>query len=331
MASVIGGVPASKRHGMSFGVNPSLRTSRIISPPPRNGGSSDSSSSRPHSTPIPVGPSILWALKARKSTPSAVTSVGRWGTDWAPSATTTAPAAWATSAMSADRVEGAQHVRHAGHADQLGPVHQGLEVVEDQSTVVVHRYPPDGQSALAGQHVPGDDVGVVLHLGEHDGVARVQVGATPGVGHQVEPLGGVLGEDDLAGGVGGPDEAAHRVPGRLEPPGGLLGDGVDPAVHVGVGGLVVLAHGVEHLDGALGRGGRVQIGDGMSVHLPGQQGEVLAERGHVQPVAGLVQWRHASYPSVSSDSASSGPPSATMTPSTNRWTRSAASSSSMRW
>ena len=34
MASVIGGVPASNRQGMSLGVNPSLRTSRIISPPP---------------------------------------------------------------------------------------------------------------------------------------------------------------------------------------------------------------------------------------------------------------------------------------------------------
>ena len=65
----MGGVPASNRQGTSFGVNPSLRTSRIIPPPPRKGGMPSSRSPAPHSTPMPVGPSILWALKARKSTP----------------------------------------------------------------------------------------------------------------------------------------------------------------------------------------------------------------------------------------------------------------------
>ena len=40
-----------------------------------------SSSARPHSTPMPVGPIILWAEKARKSTPSAATSTGACGTE----------------------------------------------------------------------------------------------------------------------------------------------------------------------------------------------------------------------------------------------------------
>ena len=38
-----------------------------------------SSSSRAHSTPTPVGPSILWPVNPKKSQPSSVTSVGRWG------------------------------------------------------------------------------------------------------------------------------------------------------------------------------------------------------------------------------------------------------------
>ena len=66
-----------------------------------NGGMASSSSRLPHSTPMPDGPSILCAEKARKSAPSVVTSTGRCGTDWAPSATTSAPLAWASAAISA--------------------------------------------------------------------------------------------------------------------------------------------------------------------------------------------------------------------------------------
>ena len=89
MASAIGGVPASNFAGSSAGVKPSRRTSAIMSPPPRKGGMASSSSSRPHSTPMPVGPHILWAEKARKSAPMACTSVGTWGTYWQASTTAT--------------------------------------------------------------------------------------------------------------------------------------------------------------------------------------------------------------------------------------------------
>ena len=67
-----------------------------------------------------------------------------------------------------------------------------------------------------GQHEPGDDVGVVLHLGQDHDVAGAQVAAAPGVGDQVDRLGGVLGEDDLGSGSGRADEAARprRGPAR---------------------------------------------------------------------------------------------------------------------
>ena len=53
---------------------------------------------RDHNTPIPVGPSILWAENARKSMSRARTSTVTCGTDWAPSTRMSAPAAWARSA-----------------------------------------------------------------------------------------------------------------------------------------------------------------------------------------------------------------------------------------
>ena len=91
----MGGVPASNFHGSSLGVNPSLVTLRIISPPVRNGGVASRTSVVPQSTPMPVGPHILWPVKATKSAPQACTSVARWGTYCEASTTAMAPASWA--------------------------------------------------------------------------------------------------------------------------------------------------------------------------------------------------------------------------------------------
>ncbi len=70
-------------------------TVSIIDPPVRNGGIAASRSRRPYSTPIPVGPSILWPENAAKSTPRAWKSTGWCGTDWHASRTVSAPTACA--------------------------------------------------------------------------------------------------------------------------------------------------------------------------------------------------------------------------------------------
>ena len=62
----------------------------------------------------------------------------------------------------------------------LTPVHQPLEVVEDQAAVAVDRDVAEVETAeLLGEDQPRHDVGVVLHLGEQDGVAGLQVGPAP--------------------------------------------------------------------------------------------------------------------------------------------------------
>ncbi len=48
---------------------------------------------------MPVGPTILWPVKATRSAPSAATSTGSWGTAWEASTTTVAPTAWAWAAI----------------------------------------------------------------------------------------------------------------------------------------------------------------------------------------------------------------------------------------
>src|SRR5438876_1050711 len=83
MAPAMLGVPPSKRYGTSFHEARPRWTSRIISPPPRRGSVASSASGLPYKTPMPVGPSILCPLNARKSTSRSCTSIDTWCAAWA--------------------------------------------------------------------------------------------------------------------------------------------------------------------------------------------------------------------------------------------------------
>ena len=67
----------------------------------------------------------------------------------------------------ADRGDGAEHVRHRGERERLGPVEQPVEIGQVELAVGGERNPAQLDAALGGEHVPGHDVGVVLHVGEH--------------------------------------------------------------------------------------------------------------------------------------------------------------------
>ena len=70
--------------------------------------------------------------------------------------------------------------------------------------------PPQLDAALGRQDLPRHDVGVVLHVREHDRIALAQVGACPRVRHQVDRLGRVAHVDDLVG-VMTPDMSASEL------------------------------------------------------------------------------------------------------------------------
>ncbi len=74
---------------------------------------------------------------------------------------------------------------------------EDLEDVEAQDPVVGDRDELQVAVHLLGQDLPRHEVGVVLHLGEHDRVALAQVAAAPAVGDEVHRLGRVAGPDDL--------------------------------------------------------------------------------------------------------------------------------------
>ena len=245
MAGAIGGVPASNLAGSSAGVKRSAHTRLIMLPPPRNGGMASSSSSRPYSTPMPVGPSILWPLKARKSAPSSRTSVGKCGTLWAASTSTTAPAAWARRAISATGlIVPSTFETEATATIFVRSVSKRVERVEDQQAVVGDRNVLEDGAGPLGQLLPGHEVGVVLHRGDEDFVAGSDVRIAPTAGHQVDAGGRAGREDDFAG-ISAPMKARDFFAGFLVLLGAALAERVDAAVDVGV---IALVHAAEHLD-----------------------------------------------------------------------------------
>ena len=98
-----------------------------------------------------------------------------------------------------DLVDRPEHVRHRADRQELRTVEQLVEVREVEAEVVGERDPPELDAALGREHVPRHDVGVVLHVREHDGVAGLQVGAGPRVRDEVDRFRRVADEHDLLG------------------------------------------------------------------------------------------------------------------------------------
>ena len=241
-ASAMGGVPASKRVGRR---RPGRK--RVELHVEDHAAAAEERAHRleqlaacPRARRCRSGPSSCGPRRPGSRRRASATETGACGTSWAPSATTTAPAACAASAITRTGLMVPSTFDMHDTPTSFTPSTKRLEVVEDQPAVAVDRDVAQVEAAqLLGQHHPRHDVGVVLHLRQQHGVARPQVGPAPRVGHQVERLGGVLGEDDLVGRIGSADEAPGHHAGPLVERRRLLGRGVDAAVHVGVGRLVV--------------------------------------------------------------------------------------------
>ena len=147
---------------------------------------------------MPVGPNTLWPEKTKKSASSACTSTGMCETDCAPSTST----------------RRAMPVRHRDHLAtgvmvpsafetcvtetmRVRRVEQLLVLVEHDLAAVVDRRDAQLGALLGRELLPGHDVGVVLEVRDDDLVALLDVAAAPGLGDQVDALGGAAHEDDL--------------------------------------------------------------------------------------------------------------------------------------
>ena len=123
-ASAIGGVPASNFQGRSAQVLPSVVTLEIISPPPRKGPIASRIAGVPTRQPMPVGPSILWPVNAKKSQPMR-RDVDRHVGDALRAVDQAEGAVLVGQAGDlGDRVDRAEHVAGVDHADHAGPLGQ---------------------------------------------------------------------------------------------------------------------------------------------------------------------------------------------------------------
>ncbi len=177
----------------------------------------------------------------------------------------------------AEIVDRAQHVRHGRDPDEADAVDKPVELAQVEPVVLADGKVAELDPAFGGEHEPRHDVGVVLELGEQDRLALGKKVPTVGVSDEVERFGGVLREHDLGFRPRRVDEPAGGPPRHLELAGRLLCNGVDPAVHVRVGGLVVMVHRVEHGTGTLRRRRRVEIDKPLAVRFLLEEREFLAE------------------------------------------------------
>ena len=176
-----------------------------------------------------------------------------------------------------DRDDGAERVRHLRDRHHLGARRQKLlEFVEQEIAVVIDRRPFDDGALPLAQEMPRHDVGVVLHDRQHHLVALLQPRAAEGRRDEIKRLGGVAGEDDLflARRV---EERAHGLARRLVGFRRLVGEEVQPAMHVGVFARIRLLDAVEHRLRLLRRGGVVEINERLAVDLHRQRRKIRAD------------------------------------------------------
>ena len=210
----------------------------------------------------------------------------------------------------ANRVHCSEHIRHCGDRENLGAIEKRVELGEIKAPFGVERDPTKLNSDLGNEHVPRNDVGVVLHVTEHDDIAGRKICSSPALRNHIESFGCILGEDDF-GGRPRANEIANKCSSEFHAVRGFFSDHVNATMHIRINRAVVVVHRIQNRKRLLRSGRRVEIDDRLSVHLARKERELCL---HCGPVDRVEAYSHASYPSASSLRESSGPPDSTMRP-----------------
>ncbi len=116
--------------------------------------------------------------------------------------------------------------------------------------------------------------------GQHDNllsgthlIPSLKVVHAPAVGDQVDALCGIFGVHDLSE-AAGIDEAGHFLAGSFIGSCRLTTQGVHTPVHIGVGLLIVVLHGLQDLQRLLGSGCVVKVDERVPIDLLVEDREV---------------------------------------------------------
>lgn len=148
---------------------------------------------------------------------------------------------------------------------------------EVEKAVWSHRNEAQGGAGLLGQHLPWDEIAVMLHFGEENDVSRFQVSAAPSVCDEVDGLGGASSEDDLVGGLS--VEKTGDLCARIFVSfGGSSAQFVESSVDVGVVVFVVVNDRLDDGSRLLGGGRVIQVDERVAMDFLMKDGEIGAER-----------------------------------------------------
>src|SRR5687767_4471146 len=90
-------------------------------------------------------------------------------------------------------------IRHTRGSDELGTRSETFfELADEKISFIVDRRPSDYCTPTFPVEVPGHDIRVMLHDRQDDFIALAQHRAAEALGHEIDGLGGVAGEDDFA-------------------------------------------------------------------------------------------------------------------------------------
>ena len=155
----------------------------------------------------------------------------------------------------------AEDVRHLRHGDDLRVLgDERFDLPEIHAAVGRALDELQLRTGLTADHLPRQQIAVVLHDGHKHLVTRLDVRQAVAVGDEVQALGRVACKDDLARRLCA-DEAAHRLARLLIDIGRLHAQRIQPAQGVRVVAAVEIRHRVQHALRALRRGRVINIGD----------------------------------------------------------------------
>src|SRR5262245_28224081 len=117
---------------------------------------------------------------------------------------------------------------------------------------------------------------MMLELRKEDGVAALEVGEGPGIGHEVDAFGGAASEDDFLGGAG-IDEFRRAFARGFVGAGGPIAQLMDAAVNIGIVVLVVADDGIEDWPRLLAARRAIEVDQRVPIDLLVEDREILPQ------------------------------------------------------
>ena len=159
-----------------------------------------------------------------------------------------------------------QNVRHMRHRNEARSFAESRFIsLHVERTIFVQRHPFKDCTITFPKEMPGNDIGVVLHDGENNLIARLDVFRDP-AGDQIDTFRRAARENDLfhARGI---EEAPYIFAGVFHCRCRLIGERVEATVHIGIGRAHLVGQSRDNRLRLLRRSGTVQIDERLSIHL----------------------------------------------------------------